>query len=233
MSWLARIAGPRPALDEETGLLLKAWRSSAIVRPHAPFAACEWTVLDTETSGLDVRHHTLLSIGAVRMSGTHVVMGRSFYREIRPERASEKENILVHGIGRGAQLSGEAPQRALAAFMAFAGGRPLVAYNAPFDREMLEGAVLRHLGVKWRPTWIDAADLVKSMFPAEAMERKTLDDWMGRFGIVHYERHNALADALCTAQLFQILLARASREGYITVADLRRAERNYHWQRKR
>ncbi len=98
---------------------------------------------------------------------------------------------------------------------------------------MLESAVLRHLGVKWRPAWIDAADLVKSMFPAEAMELRTLDDWMGRFGIVHYERHNALADALCTAQLFQILLARASREGYITVADLRRAERNFHWQRKR
>ena len=62
---------------------------------------------------------------------------------------------------------------------------------------------------------------------------KTLDDWMGRFGIVHYERHNALADSLCTAQLFQVLLARAGQEGYSTVKDLLRAEKNYHWQRKR
>ncbi len=233
MSWLARLVRPKPDLDAETRLLLKAWRSSLIYRPSTPFAVCEWAVIDTETSGLDVRHHTLLSIGAVRMAGTHVVMGRSFYREIRPDVASERANVLVHGIGHAAQMSGEAPARALAAFMAFTGGRPLVAYNAPFDREMLETAVQRHLGIKWRPTWIDTADLVKSMFPAEAMELKTLDDWMGRFGIVHYERHNALADALCTAQLFQILLSRASHEGYATVADLRRAERNYHWQRKR
>jgi DNA polymerase III subunit epsilon len=233
VSLLARLRGPRLELDEETQLLLKSWRASRIVRPLDPFVACEWTVLDTETSGLDVRSHTLLSIGAVRMAGTHVVMGRSFYREIRPERTSDVGNILVHGIGRGAQLLGEPPAKVLAAFMAFSGGRPLVAYNAPFDREMLESAVQRHLGIKWRPDWIDTADLVKAMFPADAMELKTLDDWMGRFGIEHYERHNALADALCTAQLFQILLSRASREGYITVADLRRAERNYEWQRKR
>ena len=233
MSWLARLVGPRPVLDEETRLFVNAWRSSVITRPWTPFAVSEWTVLDTETSGLDVRHHTLLSVGAVRMAGTHVVMGRSFYRGIRPEKASDKANILVHGIGRAAQLSGEAPARALAAFMAFTGGRPLVAYNAPFDRVMMETAVERHLGIKWRPTWIDTADLVKSMFPGEAMDLKTLDAWMGRFGIVHYERHNALADAFCTAQLFQILLSRAAHEGYVTVADLLRAERNYHWQRKR
>jgi len=233
VSLLARFVRPKPALDEETKLQVKAWRSSVITRPWTAFAASEWTVLDTETSGLDVRHHTLLSIGAVRMAGTQVVMGRSYYREIRPEAASGKDNILVHGIGHAAQMSGEAPARALAAFMAFSGGRPLVAYNAPFDQVMLESAVERHLGIRWRPVWIDTADLVKSMFPGEATELKTLDDWMTRFGIVHYERHNALADALCTAQLFQILLARAAREGYATIADLLRAERNYHWQRKR
>jgi DNA polymerase-3 subunit epsilon len=230
---LARLLRPKPDLDAETRLLVNAWRSSVISRPWTPFTVAEWTVLDTETTGLDVRHHTLLSIGAVRMAGAQVVMGRSFYREIRPDVASEKANILVHGIGHAAQMSGEAPARALAAFMAFAGGRPLVAYNAPFDRVMLETAALRHLGIKWRPTWIDTADLVKSMFPGEATELKTLDDWMTRFGIAHYERHNALADALCTAQLFQILLSRASNEGYVTIADLLRAERNYHWQRKR
>lgn len=233
MKLLPRFARPAPVLGEDVRLLLKAWRSAAITRPWTPFTESEWTVLDTETSGLDVRHHTLLSIGAVRMAGTRVVMGRSFYREIRPERASERSNVLVHGIGHGAQMSGEDPAKALAAFMAFAGGRPLVAYNAPFDRVMIETAVERNLGIRWRPTWLDTADLVKSMFPAEAMELKTLDDWMGRFSIVHYERHNALADALCTAQLFQVLMARAAVEGYVTVGDLRRAERNYHWQRKR
>jgi len=233
VSWWRRLARPAPVLDAEAARDLRRWRSSVVTRPWAPCAFAEWTVLDTETSGLDVRHHTLLSIGAVRVRETRVVMSESFYREIRPEHASDRANVLVHGIGHGAQLSGEDPARALAAFMAFAGGRPLVAYNAPFDRVMIETAVERHLGLRWRPTWIDTADLVKSMFPGEATELKTLDDWMERFGIVHYERHNALADALCTAQLFQILLARASHEGYNTVKDLLRAERNYHWQRKR
>ncbi len=233
MNPLRRLLAPAPVLDAESKRLVWRWFNSVVTMPWTPCAVAEWVVIDTETSGLDVRHHTLLSIGAVRVRERRVEMGEWFYREIRPEKASERANVLVHGIGHGAQLSGDDPARALAAFMAFAGGRPLVAYNAPFDREMVESAVRRHLGIKWRPTWIDTADLVKSMFPGEATELKTLDDWMERFGIVHYERHNALADALCTAQLFQILLARASHEGYVTVKDLLRAERNYHWQRKR
>ncbi len=233
MKWLDRLRRPAPVLDEATRASIAAWRRAVIVRPHTPTEVAEFVVVDTETSGLDVRHHTLLSIGAVLVRERRVVMGESFYREIRPDKASDRENVVIHGIGHAAQLAGEDPARVLADFMAFAGGRPLVAYNAPFDREMIEAAVDRHLGMRWQPVWIDTTELVRAMFPAEAMDLKTLDDWMGRFGLVHYERHNALADALCTAQLFQILVARAQVEGYLSVKDLLRAEKQHHWQRKR
>lgn len=189
-------------------------------------------VVDTETSGLDVKHDTLLSIGACVIAEGTVAVGESFYRELRQESASRESNILVHGIGREAQLAGEAEADALSAFLAFAGKSPMAAFNAPFDYEFLSTAMRRYLGVNFRPEWIDLAELPKAMYPADAADLKTLDEWLARFDIVHHERHNALADAYCTAQLMLVMMGKAELEGYKSLHGLLRAQRNYQWQRR-
>jgi DNA polymerase-3 subunit epsilon len=196
-----------------------------------PLSGADFIVVDTETSGLDVRHDRLLSIGAVAVRGEVLDLSESFYREVRQENASEVANILVHGIGREAQLAGEPQADVLRAFLEFAGRHVLVAFNAPFDNAFIAGAVRRTLDVRYQPHWIDLAELPKAMYPTLSLELKTLDDWLERFGIVHTERHNALADAYCSAQLFMIMLKKARLEGYSTTRGLQRAERYHHWQR--
>jgi DNA polymerase-3 subunit epsilon len=207
-----------------------AWRprdstSTALARARI-------VVVDTETSGLDVRHDRLLSIGACVVSGGTVSIAESFYQELRQPSASQDANILVHGIGREAQLAGEPESEALSAFLAFAGKSPMAAFNAPFDHEFLARALRDHLGVNFRPDWIDLADLPKAMYPAEAATLRTLDDWLARFSIVHHERHNALADAYCTAQLLLVMMDKAERGGCRSVRALIRAQKNYQWQRR-
>ncbi|MGE5094247.1 MAG: PolC-type DNA polymerase III [Betaproteobacteria bacterium] len=194
--------------------------------------AC-FVVVDTETSGLDVRHDRLLSIGACIVQGGCVCLDRTFYRELHQDVASGVDNILLHGIGAGAQLAGAPPADALRGFLEFAGNRAMVAFNAPFDHAFLAHDVRRYLGIRFAPTWIDAAELAKAMFPGEAQEEKTLDDWLRRLSILGHDRHNALSDAYATAQFFIVMLEKARREGYSTARGLLRAQRNYHWQRKR
>ena len=197
------------------------------------FAATSFVVVDTETSGLDARHDRLLSVGACVVEGCCIRLDGSFYRELHQDIASGVDNILLHGIGAQAQLRGEPHADALRAFLEFAGTRPLVAFNAPFDHAFLARDMRKYLGVRFKPTWIDAAELPKALFPAEAQVEKTLDDWLGHLGIADVERHNALGDAYATAQFFIVMLAKARREGYSNARGLLRAQRNYHWQRKR
>jgi DNA polymerase III subunit epsilon len=197
------------------------------------FAEASFVVVDTETSGLDVRRDRLLSIGACLVEGCCIRLDRGFYRELHQEIASGVDNILLHGIGAEAQLEGEPRADALGAFLEFAGKRPLVAFNAPFDHAFLARDMRKYLGVRFAPTWIDAAELPKAIFPAEAQVEKTLDDWLRHLSIVDIERHNALGDAYATAQLFIVMLAKARHEGYSTARGLLRAQKNYHWQRKR
>lgn len=197
------------------------------------FADASFVVVDTETSGLDVRRDRLLSIGACIVEGEGVSLGRSFYRELHQQTVSGTENILLHGIGGEAQREGEIQADALSAFLEFAGKRTLVAFNAPFDHVFLAGAIRHYLGVRFAPRWIDLAELPKALFPADAEFHKTLDDWLRRFGIDDFDRHNALGDAYGTAQLLVVMLKKARLEGYNTARGLLRAQRNYHWQRRR
>jgi DNA polymerase III subunit epsilon len=228
---LDQVLGNSPDLSATARRRVGEWMYLARDKTSAPFSETRFVVIDTETSGLDVRHDHLLSIGACVVSGGTIALGQTYYRELRQAEASARDNILVHGIGRVAQLAGEREADALSAFLEFAGKSTLVAFNAPFDQEFLAAAMRRYLGVRFKPNWIDLAELPKALYPADASERRTLDHWLERFSIVTLERHNALADAYCTAQLLLAMLWKARHEGYSTTRDLKRAERNYHWQR--
>ena len=101
------------------------------------------------------------------------------------------------------------------------------------DHAFLARDVRQHLHARFAPTWIDAAELPKALFPSEAQVEKTLDDWLLHLSIEDIERHNALGDAYATAQFFIVMLAKARREGYWNARGLLRAQKNHHWQRKR
>ncbi len=68
-----------------------------------------------------------------------------------------------------------------------------------------------------------------SLNPALARDHHSLDDWIGRFGIGIGERHNALADAVATAQLLQVARTQALKEDVTTFAGLRTLEKAQRW----
>jgi len=174
-----------------------------------------WVVLDIESSGLDPHRDRLLSIAAVALhregARLQVVLGDSFEIVLRQPAgaAADKANILVHGIGVGAQGAGVEPVAALHAFEAYAGTAPLIGFHAAFDRALLERAGRLHGQRLAHHHWLDLADLAPVLRPK--VQARALDDWLAVFGIGCLARHQAAADALATAELLLCLwpLARA------------------------
>ena len=193
--------------------------------------AARWVVVDCETSGLDAARDRLLSVGAVTVRGGRIDLGASFSAVLRQDAPSEPANILVHGIGGEAQLGGRPAADALREFSAFLGDGLPVAFHARFDAAVLRRAMAA-TGLQAPRAWMDAALLAPALFPGAGPakgERRALDDWLAEFGIAHLARHDALADAYATAQLFLVLLSEAERHGAGTVDRLRRLEQSGRW----
>jgi len=208
---------------------LARWRALPEPDLHQSRDRQRYVVVDVESTGLDVHRDRLLAIGAVTIEASRIVLGRSFRRVLRQDRASDHANILVHGIGGSAQTAGDDPATVLLDFLDFIGKDPLVGFHAAFDEIMLHKASRRHLGQGFRRTWIDIALLAPALREVAAGKTKGFDDWLSDHGILNYSRHDALADALATAQLFLALGRRADAAGLASAAELLESARSQAW----
>ena len=193
-----------------------------------------WVVLDVESSGLDAHHDRLLAIAAMAVhldAGVpRIHLGDSFevvLRQPASALAPDKGNILLHGIGVGAQRSGAEPAPALEAFKAWVGASPLLAFHAGFDRTMIERACRATLGDCLPNPWLDLEPLAAVLFPE--VRARALDEWLAHFKIDCTRRHQAAADTLATAELMLKLWPALRRqapqprfEDVVALAKLRR-----------
>lgn len=218
-----------PQLSVAQQQRLSAWAESPGAGWASPIGESRCVVVDVETSGLNLLEDKLISIGAVAVVNGKIALGDSFYVVLQQRAASAKDNILLHGIGTSAQLEGEAPAEALLAFLDYLGKAPLVAFHVAFDETMIRRALREHLGFSFRHPWLDLAYVMPGLNPPLAQRYRALDDWIAHFDIRIDVRHNALADALATAQLFQVAIAQAGRKRITDLAGLRDVEKAQRW----
>lgn len=229
VSWVHWLLGRRAQLTLQQQQRLENWRALPRSALNLPFSGTRCVVVDVETSGLNLMEDRLISIGAVAVVNGKIALGDSFSVVLQQQAASEKGNILLHGIGTSAQLEGDPPAEALLAFLEYLGKSPLIAFHVTFDETMIRRALREYLGLAFRHPWMDMAYVMPGLNPPLAHRYRALDDWIGHFGIRIDARHNALADALATAQLFQIALAQAREKDVLDFAGLRDLERAQRW----
>jgi DNA polymerase-3 subunit epsilon len=227
--WLQSWFGSKPHLSLQQQQRLNAWQALPRAALDTPVSETRCVVVDVETTGLNLMHDKLISIGAVAVVNGKIALGDSFYVVLQQQAASEKGNILLHGIGTSAQLEGEPPAEALLAFLDYLGRAPLIAFHVTFDQTMIRRALREYLGYSFKHPWLDLAYVMPGLNPALARKYHGLDDWIGHSAIRIDARHNALADALATAQLFQVALVQAGKTNITDFAGLRDLEKAQRW----
>ena len=192
-----------------------------LFRKKTPAGEARFVVLDCETSGLDAARDRLLSVGAVAVRGGRIELGESYAAFVRQDEPSARDNVLVHGIGAAAQLAGREQAEVIRELDEFVADGVPVAFHAAFD-----AAILRRAGLS-RRRWLDLDPLAQALFPGRNI--KSLDEWLGSFGIEHAGRHDALFDALATAELLLVLLAEGRRQGAASVEELLATAGSRRW----
>jgi DNA polymerase-3 subunit epsilon len=175
-----------------------------------------WVVVDVETSGLDPARDRLLAIAAIAVrvdwAARRIAIdpGDSFEVVLRQEQVSDKANILLHGIGAQRQVQGMAPSEAMAAFRAFIGRSPLLAFHAAFDQQLVQRYFEREAQGPPANPWLDIEQLCAVTH--EGLRCRALDDWLTHFGITCAVRHQAAADTFAECELLLRIWPRVAAE---------------------
>jgi len=208
---------------------MEAWRKLDEPDLNGAHPLMRYVIVDVESSGLNLYSDRLIAIGAVTVSDARVIYADRFYSVLRQEKASNDENILVHHIGGTSQIEGEEPAEVLLRFLEYIGKAPLVGFHSPFDEIMIRKATRHYLGREFDRIWIDLAWLAPAIVPECEGKPKSLDEWSQIFHIANFLRHDALADALVTAQLFLIMQYKALERGISSGRELVEAAHQQEW----
>jgi DNA polymerase III subunit epsilon len=188
----------------------------------------EFAALDFETTGLDLRHDAVVSFGLVPIREGRIDLSGAHYQEVMPTAPLSHRSITVHHL-RPVDLA-DAPLLTAVAGALRAGlqGRFLLAWSAEIEASFLArtfgGRI--HRWVAWTVDVLRLAILADRLDGRElAQGSYALADTVARAGLPVEEAHNALNDALMTAEIFLATAARLAPFGFGRVRDLLRGSR--------
>ncbi|MDP3538877.1 MAG: exonuclease domain-containing protein [Azonexus sp.] len=185
-----------------------------------------YTVFDTETTGLEPSNgDEIIQIGAARIVNNRLLRQEVFDQILDPERPLKPESIPIHGITEDMVRGQPNIDVVLPAFHAFCEDTVLIAHNAAFDMRFLQLKEER-CGIKFAQPVLDTLLLSAVIHPNQ--ESHKLDVILDRLGIIIDKRHNALADALATGEVFLKLIPLLEDAGIVTVRQaLEASEKTY------
>lgn len=203
---------------------MKVARPSRRVRRRS-WRNAEFASLDFETTGLDFSHDTIVSFGVVPVRGGRAVLADAVHQLVDPEIPPSVLSQKVHEL-RPQDLAG-APrlEQARRVLRDAISGRYLLVWYADVEVNFLS-AIYGGTAGSWRRRTIDVRNLAIEADGAPRSARADLGyglTWSaGRLGVPVANPHDALADALVTAQAFLVLATRLPLGADPTVGDLAR-----------
>jgi DNA polymerase-3 subunit epsilon len=180
-----------------------------------PLSELVYTVFDTETTGLEPANgDEIIQIGALRIVNGRLLHQEHFDQLVDPRCHLKAASIAIHGITDSMLLGQPTIDLVLPAFHDFCADTVLVGHNVAFDMRFLELKEAA-LGVRFDQPVLDTLLLSAVAHPNQ--QSHSLEAIMQRLGIQMEQRHNALADATATAQVFMRLLPALAEQGVVTL----------------
>lgn len=186
-----------------------------------PLAQLSYTVFDTETTGLAPDDgDQIIQVGAVRIVNLRLLRNETFDQLVDPRRRLGPASLRIHGITEDMLRGQPLIDEVLPAFHEFCEDTVLVGHNAAFDMRFLQ-LKERSAGVRFDQPLLDTLLLSEVIHPAQDSHR--LEAIAQRLGVPIEARHNALGDALITAEVFLRMLGLLADAGIRTLGEAREA----------
>lgn len=182
-----------------------------------------FSVVDTETTGLDMNNARIINIAAVKVQNFKII---DFYNSfINPEIPIPVESIKWHNITDEMVEDKPTAAEVLPDFINFVGSSVIVGHHINFDIKMINKELNEAYGCAICNSWLDTM-LLYSRAIVKKDEHYGLDHLLTVYKVVCNGRHTALGDALATAEVFTKMISLAKRD-FATVRELADCQRDF------
>ncbi len=188
---------------------------------NVPLTMLSYTVIDTETTGLDPSGgDEIVALGAVRIVNNRLLRYETYEQLVDPKRLIGTMSETIHGISQEMLRGQPAIEEVLPQFHEFCADTVLVGHNMAFDMRFLQ---LKEAGtgVRFTQPVLDTLLLSEVLHPNQSSH--ALEASAERLGVTVVARHTALGDALVTGEVFLRMIPLLEARGIHTLGDAREA----------
>ncbi|WP_285162670.1 3'-5' exonuclease [Shewanella goraebulensis] len=174
----------------------------------------EFVALDFETTGLDADQNSIISIGLVPFTLQRIALRRAKHWFVTPEDKLQEDSIVIHGITHSDLKGAPDLLRILEQLLDELAGKIVVVHYRRIERDFFDAALRTLINEGIVFPVIDTMQIEAEVLQSKP---KSFLDWFKhkrpesirlggsrmRYNLPTYPPHDALTDAIATAELLQ------------------------------
>ncbi|HEY9052610.1 MAG TPA: exonuclease domain-containing protein [Gammaproteobacteria bacterium] len=203
---------------------IASYLEKPFVPPNSKLNQIEFLSLDLEATGLDLQQDEILSVGFTVIRNMSVILSESNYFLVRPKQAIPEESAIIHRIFDDESSQGIELEDALLKILQALQGRVLLAHHANIECGFLNKACQKVFNSKIIFPLVDTFAIeyksLKHRGVTPYNQSLRLAALREDYNLPRYPAHNALSDAIATAELFIAQIAHRSGNDAMKLSDV-------------
>ncbi len=185
---------------------LKSCLQTPLPRPEKSVRESEFLALDFETTGLDRHHDAILSIGYCLVRQGRIPLADRGHHMIRINKPVPPASVVIHKITDDRMQQGEPLHQVMPLLLEKMAGRILLVHFRRIEQGFFAAACRQLYGQAVPALYVDTLEIEKrrlqTVQPEVVPHHLRLFNARQRYRLPRYHAHNALEDAIATAELF-------------------------------
>lgn len=213
----------KKALKKTTSSIMKKYLEKPFVNKKELINSVDIISLDFETTGLNIKKDKIVSVGWVAIEKLEINLASCTHKIISTNNELPESSVIIHQITDSQSSEGMSIENIMPILLEQLSGKVLLAHNAKIEQGFLNKICQKLYGDNFIIPIVDTQYLAK-----RSLERKNrifkknelrLFNLRKELNLPAYKAHNALMDAVATAELFLAMVNKISPENNARIGD--------------
>jgi len=180
--------------------------------------------VDFETTGLDAKKNKLLSVGFVAIENEQIKLNSCYHQIINTSAQLEESNVIIHQITDDQKEQGQPLHIVIEQLLKALTGKVMLVHFARIERQFLQQACLELYGLAPDFPMIDTLVVAKRQLDKRDVaydpSELRLSNLRHKYNLPEHHGHDALNDAIATAELLLAQISNKSSTEKIALKDI-------------